>query len=148
MTEPKTQTIRREIAFPIVVSKEVHEEYRRILRDRENLDKAEKALIEMVERDDRIKPARMLSGYLSPQVTIKPRHEMSWTVTFTVLETVANDAPKPDPTPFAARPAYVNLPERTINMLLSGKILTPAEKRALIERLAPGVLSAPEGQAE
>ncbi len=132
-------SVKRAVAFRITVSKDEQVEYRRIVAARKQLKKDEAELIKTVGRHPDIRPAILLSGY-SDQPTIEPSQNDSWTVRLAITETVERTAAAATHTDYKAP---IHLDPTTVNLLLSGQILTDAEKRDLIKRLAPGFLVSP-----
>jgi len=132
MTEIKSS---RAINFSKRFTEKQEVEGLEIRRARAALDKRENDLIAECEKDPQIIVAKKLVSYPN-SVRITTDLIRSFSVNMSVTETVT----MPDTKPSSTAPALLHsMDPRTVNLLLNGPILSPAEKRKLVAGMVPAL---------
>lgn len=114
--------------FTVAVSAFDADAWSRLQAARETVSKIEKEIVDAFAKSERFKAARDLAGIndyghkTSPAVHLKG-HKIVTTVGIDMVEAATSSRPT------------LYLAEKTVNMLLSGKLLNEAQKKALLKQI-------------
>ena len=137
-----SRTTIRTMAFTVNAIQFNEEAFKAFRAAEQQAEKLRGELIEAFKKSDRFKAAIDLSRTSDYGTKIAPAISLSGGLFHVSLSV---DEISPSATP--PRP-HLHVDPKLVNSLLHGKLLTDAEKRNLIESIAPGVLIQAEGGAE
>lgn len=115
------------LKFEIEISSFDQDAYNRLKEAREQVKKIEDGIRDAYLKSDRFKAVTDLAGYGDYGTKYNPVTSISGTRIVTNVQ-VDLEGEKP-------KPLQPYIPEKTVNMLLSGKLLNDGQKRALLKRI-------------